>query len=66
VASRSRGACQSSRSGARSSTDGSSFCGLFTRVEIGHMVIGSEGQLMGRSCGSVLLLNQRRMGFWVQ
>jgi hypothetical protein len=30
-------------SAARSNIEGSSFSGLFTRVEIGHMVIGSDG-----------------------
>ena len=39
----SRGTCQSMGSATRSNIDGSSFSGLFTRVEIGHMVIGFDG-----------------------
>jgi hypothetical protein len=38
-----RGACQSMGSATRSNMDGSSFSGLFTRVEIGHMVMASDG-----------------------
>ena len=36
----------------RSRSEGSSFSGLFTRVEMGHIVIGSDGYMMRRSCGS--------------
>ena len=32
--------------------EGSSFSGLFTRVEIGHMRIGSDGNGRIKSCGS--------------
>src|SRR5262245_4025113 len=40
---RHRGAQTSTGSSTRSSSEGSSFSGLFTRMEIGHMVIGSDG-----------------------
>src|SRR6185437_1991812 len=40
---RSRGACQSTGSAVRSRIDGSSLSGLFTRVEIGQMVMASAG-----------------------
>jgi hypothetical protein len=43
----------------RSSSLASSFSGLFTRVEIGHIVIGSDGYVMRRSCGSGSRLSQR-------
>ena len=36
------GACQSKGSAVRSRIDGSSFSGPFTRVEMGHMAMGSE------------------------
>jgi hypothetical protein len=42
-------------SAARSRIDASSFSGLFTRVEIGHVVIGSAGNVKSRSCGSSLI-----------
>jgi len=38
-----RGAHTSNGSPVRSNNDGSSFSGLFTRVEMGHIVMGSEG-----------------------
>ena len=38
-----KGAHTSNGSPVRSSSEGSSFSGLFTRVEMGHIVIGSEG-----------------------
>ena len=38
-----KGAHTSKGSPTRSNNDGSSFSGLFTRVEIGHIVIGSDG-----------------------
>jgi hypothetical protein len=38
-----RGAHTLNASPVRSSSEGSSFSGLFTLVEIGHIVIGSEG-----------------------
>jgi hypothetical protein len=55
----SKGAHTSDNSVVRSKSDGSSFSGLFTRVEIGHMVIGSEGQVMRRSRGSGSALSQQ-------
>jgi hypothetical protein len=44
----SKGAHTSDNSAARSSTDGSSFSGLFTRLEMGHIVIGSDGKVIAR------------------
>jgi hypothetical protein len=34
------------------SKSSSSFRGLFTRLEIGHIFIGSDGNLISKSCGS--------------
>ena len=43
-----------------SSTDGSSLSGLFTRVEMGHIIIGSAGKGTNRSRGSgSTVVNQR-------
>ena len=39
----SKGADTSDNSVTRSSSEGSSFSGLFTRVEMGHIIIGSDG-----------------------
>ena len=46
-----KGAHTSKGSPTRSNNDGSSFSGLFTRVEIGHIVIGSACRMAdhGRS-----------------
>jgi hypothetical protein len=38
-----KGAQTSNASSVRSNSEGSSFSGLFTRVEMGHIVIGSDG-----------------------
>jgi hypothetical protein len=40
-----------------SSSDASSFFGVLTRFEIGHMRIGSAGNEISRSCGSGLIPN---------
>jgi len=42
-----------------SSIEESSFSGLFTRVEMGHIRIGSAGNGRSRSCGSGWSLSQR-------
>jgi hypothetical protein len=34
------------------SNPSSSFCGLFTRLEIGHIFIGSDRNVISKSCGS--------------
>jgi hypothetical protein len=39
--------------------EGSSFSGLVTRVEIGHIRIGSDGNGRIKSCGSGSSLSQR-------
>jgi hypothetical protein len=43
----------------RSSSDASSFSGAFMRVEMGHIVIGSDGYVRRRSCGSGSRPSQR-------
>src|SRR5665648_399002 len=43
------GAQTSNGSPVRSNNEGSSFSGLFTRVDMGHIVMGSDGWLMIRS-----------------
>ena len=45
-------ALPSSGSSTRSKIEASSFSGLFTRVEIGHIVMGSDGKGTRRSRGS--------------
>ena len=42
-----RGAHTSNGSPVPSSSEGSSFSGLFTRLEMGHIVMGSDGQVIG-------------------
>ena len=46
------GPLQDPAASTRSRTDKSSFSGSFTRVEMGHSVIGSDGKGAGRSRGS--------------
>ena len=55
----SKGSCYAADNSIGSTIEGSSFSGLLTRVEIGHIRIGSAGNGRSRSPGSDSSLSQR-------